>query len=133
MRFSALIDHVGMCHHADLYFVQTQCQFGSLDFGMAGDGRWQISWYFVDSPPASVATQNVGAVARAAVPKTKSRPKPHPKPAKKVHHHTPTYYVKLRAAQLRSYRKKHPKGRKMLLLADAGLSAEQLQLPAAES
>jgi len=58
---------------------------------------------------------------------------PKSKPVKKVHHHTPTYYARLRAARLRSYRKKHPNGRKMLLAADAGLSTEQLQLPAAES
>ena len=89
--------------------------------------RWKISWYFVDSPPASVGTQNVGSAVRAAVPK--------PKPVPKVHHHTPTYYARLRAAAaLRAYRKAHPKrGRKMMLIADAGLSTEQLQLPASSS
>ena len=196
-----------------------QCQFGSLDFGMAGDGRhapplassdrhllsessrdstaavlfavlsanhvtvsclltcraylsgslrstkgvnggvnagsdvpqnlycrWLISWYFVDSPPSSVATQNTGAVARAPVPKPKPKPVPvvhHHTPtyyarlkamaAKKPHHHTPTYYARLRAAQLRSAAKK--KGRKLLMLGDALTfsTEQQLQLPSADA
>ena len=104
--------------------------------------RWLISWYFLDDPPSSVATQNVGSVARVPVPVPKPKPGPvihHHSPTyyarlKKAmthHNHTPTYFARLRAAQLRAAAKK--KGRKMLMLGDvAAFSAEQqLQLPAA--
>ena len=83
----------------------------------------------------------MGSVARASVPKPKPKPKwkskkkaaPKPKPKAKVHHHTPTYYARLRAAQLRAWRRQHPKkGRKLMLSADAALSTEQLQLLAAD-
>ncbi len=104
--------------------------------------RWLISWYFLDNPPSSVATQNVGSVARAPVPVPKPKPGPvtHHHSATyyarlkraKHHNHTPTYFQRLRAAQLRAAAKK--KGRKMLMLGDTtALSTEQqLQLPSAD-
>lgn len=66
--------------------VCPECHYGSLDFGVHGDGRWKITWHWADS---GTVTESVGTVSRSKV-------------TKKVHNHTAKYWAKLKAAKLRS-------------------------------
>ena len=36
-----------------------ECKFGDIDFGLGGDGRWQINWDFVDCGEARSAGSNL--------------------------------------------------------------------------
>lgn len=64
-----------------------ECQYGSLDLGIQGDGRWKITWKWADS---GVATQSIGGVSRASVPATKAKVA--------THNHSAAYYRKIAAA-----------------------------------
>mmetsp|Transcript_7342 Transcript_7342/g.21689 ORF Transcript_7342/g.21689 Transcript_7342/m.21689 type:complete len:230 (-) Transcript_7342:177-866(-) len=48
-----------------------ECKYGDLDMGIAGDGRWKIEWYWLDSPPAGLTTEAKGETRPLAPPPTK--------------------------------------------------------------
>lgn len=68
-----------------------ECQYGDLDMGIGGDGRWNIEWFFVDDNSPGLSTE-ARSVQRAKAPRRRSHKRRHSK----------KYWAKKRSARRRS-------------------------------